>query len=247
MSTDRSATVLRHGVLVRIEHWAVALSGLLLLFSGIGQMPMYQRYGLTKVPGLGWSGDFVLNLTIHYVAAAVFMAAIAFHAVYHVRRRETAIVPRRGDLRESGRIVLATLGFGKEPTSDKFLAEQRVAYAVIAAAALLLALTGVLKVAKNAGWLFLPPAASWVNTTLHNVGFAVFFLGFLAHLAAFALPANRPLFGSMFTGRVARRYAEHRHARWIIPGSTSPLRLAPSSSTLDAQPTPVAEETARWQ
>jgi cytochrome b subunit of formate dehydrogenase len=257
MSHDRSATVLRHGVLVRIEHWAVAVSGILLLFSGIGQMPMYQRYGVTKLPGLGWSGDFVLNLTIHYVAAIVFMAAIVFHAVYHVRRRETAIVPRRGDLGASWRIVLATLGFGEEPKSDKFLAEQRVAYAVIGGAALVLALTGLLKVARNAGWLFLPPAASWVNTTLHNVGFAVFFLGFLAHLAAFALPANRPLLGSMLTGRVGRRYAEHRHASWVVAadgrdgrarGRTFPLRFAPSSSTLDAHSTPAAEEeTARWR
>jgi cytochrome b subunit of formate dehydrogenase len=178
-------------------------------------MPMYQRYGLTTVPGFGWSGDFLLNLALHYAAAAVFMAAIAFHVVYHVLRRETAIVPRRGDLRESVRIVLATFGLGREPESGKFLAEQRVAYAVLGGAALLLSVTGVLKIARNAGWLFLPPAAAWVTTTLHNAGFAVFLLGFVAHLAAFALPANRPLVASMFTGRVRRAYAEQRHRLWI--------------------------------
>lgn len=175
---------------------------------------MYQRYGVTKVPGLGWSGDFLLQLTIHYVAAAVFMAAIAFHVVYHVLLRETAAVPRRGDLKESARIVLATFGFGDEPKSDKFLAEQRVAYATIGGAAALLVVTGVLKIAKNAAWLFLPPAMAWTNTMLHNVAFAVFLLGFLAHLAAFALPVNWPLLPSMVTGRVKRAYAEHRHPKW---------------------------------
>lgn len=159
--------------------------------------------------------QFFAILALHYLAGAVVMAAIAFHIVYHLLRRETAIVPRRGDLRESVRIVLATLGFGEEPKSDKFLAEQRVAYAVTGGAAVLLALTGVLKVAKNAGWLVLPPAATWVNTTLHNVGFAVFLVGFIAHLAAFVLPANRPLFASMFTGRVKRAYAAHRHPLWL--------------------------------
>jgi cytochrome b subunit of formate dehydrogenase len=202
-------------VLVRIEHWAVAISGLLLVFSGIGQMPMYQRYGVTRIPGLGWSGDFVLQLALHYAAAAIFMAAVTFHAVYHLLRRETAIAPRRGDLRESLQIILASFGIGKEPESDKFLAEQRVAYATIGAAAVLLALTGVLKVARSAGWLFLPPAMSWTNTMLHNVGFAVFFIGVVAHLAAFALRANRPLLPSMISGRVRYAYAAHRHSKWL--------------------------------
>jgi cytochrome b subunit of formate dehydrogenase len=197
-----------------MEHWAIAVSGIVLLFTGIGQMPMYQRYGLTKVPGFGWSGDFLLNLSLHDVAAGVFMAAIAFHVAYHLLRRERAIVPRRGDLGASVRIILATFGAGEEPQSDKFLAEQRLAYAVIGGASVLLALSGILKIAKNAGWLFLPPAVTWVNTTLHNVGFAVFLLGVLAHVAALVLPANRPLFASMFTGRVNRAYAERRHPLW---------------------------------
>ncbi len=210
-----SAAVRRHSVLVRVEHWVVALSGLVLLFSGIGQLPMYQRYGLTKIPGLGWSGDFLLQLWIHYAAAAVFMAAVAFHVVYHALLRETAIVPRRGDVRESVRIILATFGLGDEPKSDKFLAEQRIAYATIGGAAVLLIASGMLKVAKNAGWVFLPPTASFANTMLHNVAFGVFFFGLVAHLAAFALPANWPLVPSMITGRVKRAYAEHRHPKWL--------------------------------
>lgn len=42
---------------------------------------------------------------------------------------ETAAVPRRGDLKESLLIILAMFGFGEEPKSHKFLAEQRLAYA----------------------------------------------------------------------------------------------------------------------
>jgi cytochrome b subunit of formate dehydrogenase len=215
----RETTVARHGLLVRIEHWAIAMSGTVLLFTGIGQLPMYQRYGLTRVPGFAWSGDFLLNLWWHYLAASVFMSALVFHVLHHGLRRETAALPRRGDLRDSVRIVLATLGFGEEPPSGKFLAEQRVAYAVIGAAAVLLSLTGVLKVARNAGWLFLPPAATWVNTTAHTLGFAVFLAGVLAHLAAFVFRANRALLPSMFTGRVARAYAERRHPLWRTSGT----------------------------
>ncbi len=218
MTTGEAAAIRRHGVAVRVEHWAIALSGLALLFTGIGQLPMYQRYGLTKVPGFGWAGDFLLNLWIHYLAAAVFMAAITFHAIYHALARETAALPRRGDLRASVRIVLASLGVGEEPKSDKFLAEQRVAYAVIGVTAIVLSLTGLLKVAKNAGGLFLPPTATWVTATVHTAASMVFLLAVVAHLAAFLLPANRPLLPSMFTGRVSRAYAAHRHPLWLARG-----------------------------
>jgi cytochrome b subunit of formate dehydrogenase len=214
--------VRRHSLLVRVEHWAVALSGIALLFSGLGQMPIYSRYGFTKIPGLGWSGDYFLTLKIHYIAGAVFMAAIAFHVVYHGFLKETAALPRRGDLKESLLIILAMFGFGEEPKSRKFLAEQRLAYAVIGGAAILLSLTGILKVMKNAGWIFLPPTATFTNTMLHNLAFAVFLLGFFAHLAAFLVPANWPLVQTMFTGKVDLAYARHRHPLWLAELGNAP-------------------------
>src|SRR4030042_399662 len=64
---DRSA-VLRHSPVELAEHWLLALSGLLLIFSGFGELPMYKRYMVTQIPGLGWAGDFFVNLKIHYLA-----------------------------------------------------------------------------------------------------------------------------------------------------------------------------------
>ena len=40
------ATRIRHSLTVRVTHWVVALSGILLLFSGFGQLPLYKRYNL---------------------------------------------------------------------------------------------------------------------------------------------------------------------------------------------------------
>ena len=48
-------TIQRHGVWTVLEHWAIALSGLLLLFTGFGQMPMYSRYMVDRLPGLAWA------------------------------------------------------------------------------------------------------------------------------------------------------------------------------------------------
>ena len=64
--------VVRHSFLVQIQHWMVALSGLVLLFSGFGQLPVYKRYMLSEVPGFAWASDFILQFKIHMAAAAVF-------------------------------------------------------------------------------------------------------------------------------------------------------------------------------
>lgn len=51
----------------------VALA-LVLGFTGMMQMPIATRYGLTRLPGMGWTGDFYTTLNIHYVAGALLIA-----------------------------------------------------------------------------------------------------------------------------------------------------------------------------
>ncbi|WP_012624182.1 4Fe-4S dicluster domain-containing protein [Desulfovibrio falkowii] len=47
---------------------------LILGFTGMMQMPIAARYGLTRLPGMGWTGNFYTTLNIHYVAGAVLIA-----------------------------------------------------------------------------------------------------------------------------------------------------------------------------
>lgn len=206
--------VRRHTVAVRLTHAAVALSGIVLLFSGFGAMPMYARYNLVKLPGLAWAGDFEVQLVIHYLGAAVFCAAVAFHLAYHWRRREFDAWPKRGDLRASWDIVKAILGGKEEPPHGKFLAEQRLAYFGIGVTALVLAATGLLKSYKNLGVITLDSTLLQATTLIHTAATMVFALLVVAHLAAFGLRANRPLLPSMLTGTVPRDYAEKRHPLW---------------------------------
>jgi hypothetical protein len=149
--------VLRHSSWVRLIHWLVALSGFVLVFTSVGELPMYKRYNLVKVPGFHWAGDFELNLVIHYLAAFVFTAAILFHLVYHLRRREFSALPKRGDARESIRILKAMLTGKEEPPHGKFLAEQRLAYVAMGLICLVLVVTGLIKTYKNLGAIVLPP------------------------------------------------------------------------------------------
>jgi formate dehydrogenase gamma subunit len=207
-------TVPRHSIAVRVQHWTIALSGLALLFSGFGQFPLYKRYMVDRLPGMAWVSDFPLQFSIHIVAAIFFLAAVVFHAVYHLRRRETALLPQRGDMSESWQIIKATFGRGEEPPSDKFLAEQRLTYALFAVTVLLLSVSGIIKVFKDLPGASISPSLHLWSTMLHNAGTMVFLFLLVAHLAAFAVRANRPLFRSMFTGRVDAGYAAERHPLW---------------------------------
>jgi cytochrome b subunit of formate dehydrogenase len=215
--SDQAAagTVARHPAAVRATHWAAALSGMALLFSGMGQLPMFRRYNIVLLPGLGWSDDFEIHLIIHYVAAAVFSAAVIFHIVFHMRRREFSALPRRGDGVESWRTIVAMLRGRAEPPAGKFLAEQRLAYAAIGATSLVLVVTGVIKAYKNLGPITLDPALLTAVTLAHTAAAILFMVLVALHLAAFLIRANRPLLPSMITGRVCRRYAAHRHPLWL--------------------------------
>ena len=63
--------IVRHRTIELVEHWAIAISGLLLLVTGIFELPVAKRYYIINVPGLGWSADFITSLYIHYAAALV--------------------------------------------------------------------------------------------------------------------------------------------------------------------------------
>ena len=203
--------ILRHTKTVRFTHWAIAASIMLLFFSGFGQMPLYKRYMLTEIAP--WTGDYWLTLKLHYIGAVILMTAVGWHVVYHWLRREYGLIPRSGDIRESYHIMKAMITGGQEPPSDKYLAEQRLAYAFIAGSVGLLIVTGVVKVVKNLGINLNDSLLFW-STQLHNLGAVLLLFGFFAHLAAFLVPANRNLLPSMFHGKVDEEYVKHRHSIW---------------------------------
>ena len=206
--------VVRHSFLVMIQHWLVAGSGLVLLFSGMGQLPVYKRYMLNQVPGFAWASDFILQFEIHMAAAAIFTFAGIFHLVYHYIEGGRSIMPMKGDVKESIHIIKAMVKGEKEPPHGKFLAEQRLAYALIGIAIIVLIGSGFLKFADNLPGVTVPYGVVFWNTMIHNLATVLFLFAFLAHIGAFVLKANWPLFSSMFTGKVKLDYAEERHPLW---------------------------------
>lgn len=224
--------VVRHSVVELIEHWAIALSGLALVLSGMFEMPMANRYYISSVPGLAWSADYIVSLKVHYMASIVFVAAALFHAVYHGLRGDRGMIPRRGDIRTSIEVVKSFFGRGKEPPFHKYLPEQRLAYVGMAAIIAMLIVSGLVKTYKNIYAPDMNYAVVLWATWAHNIGFVLFVLAFFAHMAAIVLKPNRPMLRGILTGAVRLDYAEHRHPLWIaeIEGAAPEDRTEPSAT-----------------
>jgi len=217
-------TVLRHGSVELAEHWLLALSGFLLIFSGFGELPMYKRYMVTQIPGLSWAGDFFIQLKIHYLAGIVFVSVMVFHAIYHGWLGHQGLLPREGDVKASCKTILCMLGIGEEPSMDKYLPEQRLAYAYLGGIGLILVLTGIVKVVKNIPGVYLAPGLITSMTLIHTFATIFFLLGVLAHLAALIFKVNRPLVKSIFTGEVDSGYVQDRHSIWYEDMMKSKVR-----------------------
>lgn len=207
-------SITRHSRLVRFSHWLIAISGILLIFSGFGQMPMYKRYFITAIPGLSWSGDFAITLLLHYITAVLFIFGISFHMVFHGAMKEFAIMPKSGDLKKSLIGLKAMLGLAEDLPHGKFQAKQRVVYGIIGSVSLVLVITGLVKTYKNLGDIVLSTWFLQLMTMLHTFAAVFFVMLFVAHVGALLLKNHRPLIPSMITGKISKIYALKHHPAW---------------------------------
>lgn len=77
----------RYGAIIRLEHWVVALSGIMLIFTGLGCLPLFKRYYITEIPGFAWTANFYTITKLHYIFAIFFVFAVVFHLFYHALRK----------------------------------------------------------------------------------------------------------------------------------------------------------------
>ncbi|MBN1662050.1 MAG: cytochrome b/b6 domain-containing protein [Deltaproteobacteria bacterium] len=229
--------VIRHSLVELIEHWAIALSGLILVVTGFFQMPTANRYYIASIPGLAWSGDFFTTLKMHYVASVIFVVAAFFHVVFHGMRGEKGLMPKKGDMKTSIAVIKSFFGKGEEPPFHKYLPEQRLAYAGMAVIIVLLILSGLVKTYKNIYAPDMSLAVVLTATWVHNIAFILFFLAFFAHMAAIILKPNRPMIRAIFTGAVRLDYARHRHPLWMA-------ELEGKAETTTEQQTPLVSADA---
>jgi two-component system, sensor histidine kinase and response regulator len=220
--------IVRHSWTELIEHWAIALSGLILVLSGFFELPTANRYYITSIPGFSWSGDFFAALNVHYAASVVFIVAAFFHVIYHGLCGDRGMLPQRGDIKASIAAIKSFFGKGKEPPFHKYLPEQRLAYIGMAVIIAMLILSGLVKTLKNVYLPDMPLAIAQTATWVHNVFFILFVLAFFAHVAAISLKPNRPLVRGIFTGAVRLDYVRSRHPLWLTDDLDQPLQTSPA-------------------
>ncbi len=70
--------------------WSFGLLFAGMAFTGFGQMPIFKRYYIADIPGMGWTADFFLTHTLHYLGAILLLALFGYLATQYVlsiRRR----------------------------------------------------------------------------------------------------------------------------------------------------------------
>lgn len=207
--------VKRYSAIIRFEHWLTALSGIALIFTGLGCLPLFKRYYITELPGFAWTADFYTVTKLHYLFAIFFTFAVFFHLFFHLLRGDFGLIPKRGDFVASIKTILSSFGLGKEPPADKWLPEQRYAYIGIAFVTALVVLTGIFKVFKNLEWIILPPKVESTLNLLHTIFGGLFIILFFVHIFFVVfIKRNWPLLKAMITGKVSLEYVKERHPLW---------------------------------
>ena len=64
-----------------VSPWFGRAFGLVLFFSaltGFAQMPIFKRYYIADIPGLGWLANYYATFTLHHISAALFLFLAVF-------------------------------------------------------------------------------------------------------------------------------------------------------------------------
>lgn len=56
----------------------------MMILTGFGQMPIFKRYYIADIPGLGWLADFYLTHYLHYIGASLLFALFAYCMAWYV-------------------------------------------------------------------------------------------------------------------------------------------------------------------
>jgi hypothetical protein len=65
----------------RTVRYVYLLTVFLLTLTGFGQMPIFKRYYIADIPGLGWLAQFFVTHYIHYLAAILILALVAYMVI----------------------------------------------------------------------------------------------------------------------------------------------------------------------
>lgn len=72
---------------VTIKKYIYMITLLFITLSGFGQMPIFKRYYIADIPGLGWLAQFYVLHIIHYVTAVVLIGFVCYIVMEYILRK----------------------------------------------------------------------------------------------------------------------------------------------------------------
>ncbi|MFH1058231.1 MAG: FeS-binding protein [Pseudomonadota bacterium] len=69
----------------RVARWLYGLAMGVAIFTGMAQMPIMKRYYIADIPGLAWTADYFVTSDLHYYAAALLLALLAWRVGLMIR------------------------------------------------------------------------------------------------------------------------------------------------------------------
>ena len=95
----------------RTVRYVYLITVFLLTLTGFGQMPIFKRYYIADIPGLGWLAQFYVTHYIHYLAAIIVLALVAYRVIdYLILQRKHLRLTASGYVR--GAIIAGILVSG---------------------------------------------------------------------------------------------------------------------------------------
>jgi len=89
-------------VISRPVRWLYLTTTFFLVLTGFGQMPIFKRYYIADIPGLGWLAEFFVTHYLHYLGAIVLLALTAYIvADYFILKRNSRRMTATGYIRFS--------------------------------------------------------------------------------------------------------------------------------------------------
>jgi hypothetical protein len=92
--------------------WFYLITLFFLALSGFGQMPIFKRYYIADIPGLGWLAQFFVTHYIHYLAAILFLGFAAYMIIdYLILKRKSRRLTATGYIRAALLAGILASGF----------------------------------------------------------------------------------------------------------------------------------------
>lgn len=193
----------------RLNHWALALSVMILTLTGMMVMYPDTDWAVNVINVVGGPGVFGI---IHRIAGVIFLISVFGHGIVILRRvlkdknfdwfGPDSLLPRRKDWADMKAMFRWFLGKGKPPQLDRWTYWEKFDYWAVYWGALVIGLSGVVLWASPILLKFLPGWSFNVATIAHGVE------AFLAVATLFVVhffnnhfrPEKFPLDTVMFTG-----------------------------------------------